>query len=131
MTELRIPIAQGEDNTEQLGDLLTLVSATVRAPTSVTPPPEVAYVFDPDLTQAEIALVNAAIADVFGTAGSLPMVDYRAIRQNLRILRDLRQAGRNAYVGLSEGDRNRQTFDCLIAITEILLRSTRIKEPTD
>lgn len=103
---------------------LDTVNSTVRGCESVFADGLYTISFEPDLSPAELALFNDIVATMRSGTG-LSVVDYQAIRTQMQTLRAMRQLGRNAYVNLTEAERNRQTYDCLVAITEIFLKLTR------
>ena len=80
--------------------------------------------FDPPLTSAEQATLDAIVAATRSKTGLSP-TDYAAVRSQMQILRDLRQLGRNAFVAQTQAQINRQEYDCLVAITEIFLKVFR------
>lgn len=110
-----------------LADVGSTPLAAIRPPTSIVldeTGDAYTFTFEPDLTPAELATFDLAIAVMRSGTGLSP-TDYQAIRTQMQVLRAMRQQGRNAYVNLTEAERNRQTYDCLVAITEIFLTLTR------
>lgn len=104
----------------------TQLAAAIREPVAfeITPENTFSFTFTPDLTPAEVTVFDDCVAAVRSRSG-LGATDYGAIRTQMQTLRAMRQLGRNAYVNLTEAERNRQTHDCLVAITEIFLKLTR------
>jgi hypothetical protein len=51
--------------------------------------------------------------------------EYEAVRAQMQTLRALRQMTQSEFVGLTVAQRARQEYDCLKAITEILLIQLR------
>lgn len=110
-----------------LSDIQTTPLSALPRPQSATWSPDglsYVFIFTPDLTPAETQLFDDGIAAMRSGTG-LSTTDYQAIRTQMQTLRAMRQLGRNAYVNLTEAERNRQTYDCLVAITEIFLKLTR------
>lgn len=82
------------------------------------------FEFDPPLTTEEQATLDS-IAGVARMEASLTPTLYSEVRSQMQTLRALRQLGRNAFMAQTAAERDRQTYDCLVAVTEILLRLTR------
>lgn len=85
---------------------------------------EMALVFTPDLSAAEVTALGKVV-DAIQSPVRMTSAEYEAVRAQMQVLRALRQSGRNAYVALTEAERNRQTYDALMAVTEIFLALLR------
>lgn len=82
------------------------------------------YTFEPDLTLAE----EAKLADLIAVAQSglrMTSDQYDAVRTQMQTLRDLRQMGRNAFMGLSQAERDRALYDAFTATTQVFLAILR------
>jgi hypothetical protein len=58
------------------------------------------------------------------TARQTP-AEFTAIREQLQVLRALRQLGRNAFMALSAAERDRMMYDAMVAVTVILIGQYR------
>ena len=73
------------------------------------------------LTSEQIATIDRLRAS--GLLMDLPTYDL--VRPDLQTLRDLRQTGRNAFMGLSATERDRLMYDAFTATTRIFLAILR------
>jgi hypothetical protein len=80
--------------------------------------------YTPDLTAPEQAIVDTIARLSVGTTLVTP-AEYDAIRDDIVVIRDLRQLGRNAFMALTAADRDRQLYDAQAATTTILLALLR------
>jgi hypothetical protein len=84
----------------------------------------VVYTFTPDLTTEEAARF-ADLQTLLLSPVTLSLAERDAIRPAIVILRDLRQMGRNAFMGLAAAERDRLLYDAQVATTMILLAILR------
>lgn len=118
-----VPIVDG--SVQGVAGLQDLVVANIRPPDSVAlNGANVTYTFTPDLTTAEAALFDT-LASLAKSRLDVSPADYATIRTNLQTLRDLRQMGRNAFMGLAAAERDRLMYDAQVATTMILLAILR------
>jgi hypothetical protein len=74
----------------------------------------------PDLTPEETLLAQMAAGAV-----SLTPAEWSAIRDDIVVIRDLRQMGRAAFMALTAAERDRLMYDAQAATTTILLAILR------
>lgn len=72
-------------------------------------------------TEADRAL-EAVIAS---TGLNMTRDQYNAVRTQMQTLRALRQMGRNAFMGLSQAERDRTLYDAFTATTQVFLAILR------
>jgi hypothetical protein len=84
----------------------------------------VGWVFVPPLTTQEQAIF-ADVVSLANSAAGLTPTDYAAVRTQMQALRAVRQTTRNAYVNMTEADRNRMDYDALVACCEIFIKLLR------
>lgn len=103
--------------------LSALVEAGIRTPITIgTPVRSVSWT--PDLTVEEQATVDTLLKLVVGATLITP-AEAVAIRDDIVVIRDLRQLGRNAFMALTAADRDRALYDAQAATTTILLAILR------
>lgn len=78
----------------------------------------------PSLTPDEQTAL-ATIADQSRSETGLSADGYAAIRTQMQTLRALRQLGRNAFMGLSQAERDRTIYDALVAVTQVFIAMQR------
>lgn len=78
----------------------------------------------PDLTTEQTATLEL-VADTIAASAPLTTGILTAIRADMQVLRDLRQMGRNAFMGLSATERDRALYDAFTATTKVLLAILR------
>lgn len=83
-----------------------------------------ALVFDPDLSLAEQAQL-ATLVSVSRSPVQLTPAEYAAVRAQMQTLRALRQMTRAEFMALTAAERDRATYDALVAVTETLLAILR------
>jgi hypothetical protein len=110
--------------TDQSERVLELCRLYLREPVNEGDPgAERTLVFDPDLTPEETALFDV-LQRIAASEHWTPDA-YSAVRAEMQTLRDLRQMGRNAFMALSAAERDRLTYDALVAQTIIDLAILR------
>jgi hypothetical protein len=123
MSTHSVPMHRG--SVEGISGLQELVVAAIRAPESVAlDGGSVVYTFTPDLTTEEAARF-ADLQTLLLSPVTLSLAERDAIRPAIVILRDLRQMGRNAFMGLAAAERDRLLYDAQVATTMILLAILR------
>jgi hypothetical protein len=123
MSTHSVPMHRG--SVEGISGLQELVVAAIRAPESVAlDGGSVVYTFTPDLTTEEAARF-ADLQTLLLSPVTLSLAERDAIRPAIVILRDLRQMGRNAFMGLAAAERDRLMYDAQVATTMILLAILR------
>lgn len=87
--------------------------------------------FDPPLTVEEQVLYDTLLAQARGELlpDAFPLTltpeEKTAIRDDLQVLRDLRQMGRAAFLAQTTAQKERQLYDALVAVTIIDLAVLR------
>lgn len=105
--------------------LAALVETGLRRPTSHSSDKTGASItWDPDLTPAEQATLDVLLKLAVGATLITP-AEADAIRDDIVVIRDLRQLGRNAFMALTAADRDRALYDAQSATTTILLAILR------
>lgn len=94
------------------------------------PPTSFSYVdgrsvvsWDPPLTAQQQATYDAIALKY--RAVRIEPEEWAAIRDDIVVIRDLRQLGRNAFMALTAADRDRALYDAQAATTTILLALLR------
>lgn len=104
-----------------------LSEAGLRGPTSYgadSPRGPTTLTWEPDLTTEEQAAVDALVRLSVGAVIITP-AELQAIRDDIVVIRDLRQLGRNPFMALTAADRDRALYDAQSATTTILLAMLR------
>lgn len=99
----------------------------LRSPTLDQGAPEApsrTFVYEPDLTAQEAATLDLLVA-VARAPVRLTPAEFTAIREQLQVLRALRQLGRNNFMALTAVERDRMLYDAMVAVTVILLSEHR------
>jgi hypothetical protein len=68
---------------------------------------------------------RALDAHIASTGLNMTRDQYNAVRAQMQTLRDLRQMGRNAFMGLSAAERDRLIYDAMTSVTIVLLSILR------
>lgn len=122
MTTVRAPA-------ELVISLRDRVAAEMRPATQVNvfapdDPTQCELVWNPDLSAADQSTADAILRSLLSEE---PMTtqQYKDVRAQVQVLRDLRQLGRNAFMALPAADRDRMLYDALVAQTIIDLALLR------
>jgi hypothetical protein len=81
--------------------------------------------FDPPLDAAEQTTYESLLGLARSETVRQTPAEFTAIREQLQVLRALRQLGRNAYMGLTAAERDRMMYDAMVAVTVILIGQYR------
>lgn len=73
----------------------------------------------------ELTPEQVIAAEIVATGFPFTPDQYAAVRQQMQVLRDLRQMGRNAFMALSAAERDRAMYDAFTAVTIVLLALLR------
>lgn len=107
--------------------LANMIGANLRPVTSwdnsTTPPTPI---FDPPLTTAEQATLASLMA-LLRTTVDLSPADWTLIEARLPNLRAFRQQTRNAFMALTQTERDRAIFDALQDIIAVIVALVRDK----
>lgn len=78
----------------------------------------------PDLSASDSAAITAIVA-AYRMQRPMDRATYDAVRTQMQVLRDLRQMGRNTFMGLSAVERDRALYDAFTAATQVFLSILR------
>lgn len=112
---------------EEDSAFIALVTENIRKPSGAgldATAENLVVTFDPPLTPTE----QQAYDDIIGlvhTRQVMTLTAYSEVREQMLVLRDLRQLGRNAFVALSAVERDRALYDAQNATTQVLLSILR------
>jgi Mn-containing catalase len=81
--------------------------------------------FDPPLTAEEQVTYEILLGLTRSETVRQTPAEFAVVREQLQVLRALRQLGRNAYMGLSAAERDRMMYDAMVAVTIILIGEFR------